>query len=317
MQPRIGIIGCGGIAAHHANACRANGATVTALADLHRPAAEKMASGLPRNPRVFDTADELIESGLADVVCICTPPADHEHIAVAALARGIHVICEKPLAHTLESGRRVLEAAERSSALLMPGFRHRFLPAIRRIRELVVAGAIGEIVYLNNVFAGPASFLKDRWFGKRAIAGGGALMDTTSHSVDLFRFLCGEIGGQRGFTHTSLPGIDVEDTGILIVKSEQGAVGAFTASWIAGTGSAVIDIMGTKGRIFFDYDRDTEIRVLPAEGGEPQIIAVKSSLGFVEEMAHFFRAIRGEEPLGCTARDGLRALEIIQNVYTA
>ena len=160
----------------------------------------------------------LLDSGLVDVVSICTPPVAHEEPAVMALERGIHVMLEKPMAHTVESGRRILEAAEKSGAVLTIGFRHRFLPAIQKLRELVQDGTLGPVVLYQNAFTGPAFQMKDRWFSKKAISGGGTLMDTSIHSVDIFRFIVGEIAEQRALTAHHLEGTDVEDASMLLVS---------------------------------------------------------------------------------------------------
>ncbi len=310
---RVGIIGCGGVGVRHAAAWRQNHATVTAISDLHRPVAEELAKQFPEAV-IFDDSAEMLHSGIVDAVSICTPPSEHEASAIGALRQDIHVLCEKPLSHTLESGVRIREAALNSRALLMPAFRHRFLPVMKRIRGLLEEGAIGPVVVFNNVFCGPAFEMRDRWFSKRAIAGGGTMMDTSSHSVDLFRFLCGEVVQQCAITHRVLEGIDVEDTNLLSVKSQSGAIGSLVASWVTGAGSDVIDLLGQKGRLTYDYSQPAKISLIQGEHSE--IIEVQPSSGFAEEIGHFLCAIRGEEALQCTLNDGFRALEVIQNAYT-
>jgi len=310
---RAGIIGCGGISQGHIDGYRKNNAKITALTDINKAVAEEKAKDL-NGAKCFDDYRSLLESGLVDVVSICTPPVAHEEAAVFALERNIHVLCEKPLAHSVKSGRKIMAAAEKSEALLMTAFRHRFLPAIRKMREMIDEGKIGPVVFFHNTFCGPAFKMKDKWFSKKAVSGGGTLMDTSIHSVDIFRYLVGEVVDQKAVMHRHLEGIDVEDTSILILKAENGAIGSLTASWVAGTGMAVIDITGQDGRMIFEYSK--EIRLKRRDEKEWNIIPVESSGGFTEEIAHLIKAIiRGEKNLSCTGKDGLRALEIVQANY--
>jgi predicted dehydrogenase len=219
------------------------------------------------------------------------------------------------LAHSVESAKQIVAAAGKSNALLMTAFRHRFLPAIQAIRKAIDKGQIGPVVFFQNTFCGPAFQMQDKWFSKRAIAGGGTLMDTSIHSVDIFRYLIGEVVEQKAVMHRHLAGTDVEDASILILKAANGAIGSLTASWVAGDGMASIDVMGQDGRIVYDYYKADQIRLKQRGEAEWKTIPVKASDGFAEEISHFLRAIRGEETLSCTGQDGLRAVEIIQANY--
>jgi len=311
---RIGIIGCGGIARAHVKGYHKNNATITALMDIDDAAAEAMAQELDR-ARCFQDYQSLLESGLVDVVSICTPPAAHQEPAVLALERNIHVLLEKPLAHSVESARQIVVAAESSDALLMTAFRHRFLPAIQAIREIIGKGKIGPVVFFHNVFCGPAFQMKDKWFSQKAIAGGGTLMDTSVHSVDLFRYLIGEVVEQKAVMHRHLQGTDVEDASILILRAENGALGSLVASWVAGDGMAQIDVMGQDGRVAYDYARADQVRLKRRGETDWETIPVPASNGFGEEIGHFLKAIQGQETLSCTGQDGLRAVEILQANY--
>jgi predicted dehydrogenase len=311
-EMRVGIVGCGDIARYHIQGYQAAGAEITAFADVNLAAAEAMAGGIP-GAKAFPDHQALIDSGRVDLISICTPPAYHEEAAVYALKRGVHVLCEKPFAHTLESARRMAEAAEGSSALMMCAFRHRFLPAVNKLKELVPE--IGPLVCFNNLFGGPLFRICDKWFSKRVISGGGALIDTATHSIDLFRFLVGEIAEQQALTHRHLENIEVEDAGVLTVKGESGAVGSIIATWVAGTGLASIDLVGQKGRLFFDYMRNSEVRMAVPGEAEWRTIPVEPSSGFKEQIAHFLGAVRGEWPLSCTVEDAMRVMEVLDAIY--
>ena len=328
MTLRAGIVGCGGIARAHARGYSTNGIAVTAVADTDPAAAQRLAeeiSGRRQSPPdVYPTCIDLLESKKVDVVSICSPPAFHEEAAVPALTRGIHVLCEKPLAHTVDSARRITDACKdacNDRAILMTAFRHRFLPSTTVMKELVSSGDIGDVVLFQNSFCAPAFAMREKWFSKKAVAGGGALMDTSIHSVDLFRYLFGEVGEQHAVMHRHLDGTDVEDAGMVILKSVTGVIGCLTASWVTGTQLLDINIMGQRGRVYFDYAAPETVRTeryrtsMSASSSEEH--PIPASNGFSEEIAHFVQAIEGTADLMCSAHDGLRALEIIQSVYAS
>lgn len=314
MKMRIGIIGCGAIAPCHLAGYQDNGMEVVAFADVNLAAARKLAE-TNKGGQCYSDHQSLVVSGTVDAVSICSPPVAHEDAVVCALENNIHALCEKPLAHTIESARRIAAAASKSGAIFMPAFRHRFLPAVRNIRDLIRKGSIGPLVYFNNIFCGPTFYMKDSWFSKKEIAGGGALLDTTSHSVDLFRFLVGEVIHQSAVMHKHMEGTNVEDAGVLSLKAENGCVGSLISAWVAGTQAFYIDIMGQKGRLFYDYGKRGELKLHLAGQPDCRILSVPPSSGFKEQISHFLKVISGEEKLSCTAYDGLRSVEIIQATY--
>ena len=197
----------------------------------------------------------------------------------------------------------------------MTAFRHRYLPAIQKVREIVQSGAIGPVVFVHNTFCGSAFAMKDRWFSKKAVAGGGTLMDTSIHSVDIFRYLFGEVVEQKAVMHRHLAGTDVEDASILILKAENGVIGSLTASWVAADGVAEIDVMGQQGRVVYDYMTPDQLKLERRGEQGWEILPVEASGGFDKEIAHLVKAIQGQETLSCTGHDGLRAVEIVQSMY--
>lgn len=313
-EMRVGIVGCGGIARAHAAAFKENGVQCAGLVDSNAEAAKKLAAELD-GVRICKDYRELIDSIKPDMISICTPPLAHEEIAAYALKRNVHVLCEKPLAYDIPSAHRMRAAARPSPALLMPAFRHRFLPANILLRDIVASGEIGDVVLFNNIFCGPAFDMEQKWFTKKALAGGGCILDTNSHSVDLFRFIVGEIAEQHAVMHRHFKTTDVEDAGMLAVKSDKGALGVMESSFVAGSGEAFIDIIGTKGKIRYDYTDGDKVRVRQTKDQDWTIRPVKNSNGFVEEISHFLGAIAGKHELSCTVDDGVRVMEVICSNY--
>lgn len=310
---RVGIVGCGAIARAHVSGYKAAKARFAGITDLSRGAAEKLAVELNHAP-VYAGYRELIDKAAPDVISICTPPVAHEEVALYALKHGVHVLCEKPMAFDAEAARRMEVAAKKAAVQFMPAFRHRFIPGNLLLRKIVASGKIGDVVLFNNVFCGPAFGMENKWFTKKKIAGGGCLLDTNSHSVDLFRFIVGEIVDQKAVMHRHFKTTDVEDAGILIVKADNGAIGSMQSSFVAGVGQAFTDVIGTKGRARFEYGNQVMWRLTKDKNW--RINPVAASSGWAEQISHFLGAVKGRHRLSCTAQDGVRDMEIITAVYS-
>lgn len=314
---RAGIIGTGGIAASHLEGYRANGIEVAAVADVDRSRCEAFAAR-HNVGRVYFSGAELVDAAAVDLVSICTPPAFHKSDSVAALGAGIHVLCEKPLAHTEKAARAIAAAADAvatNGVRFATAFRHRFLPAVRRIKELIDAGKVGRPLQYTNHFAAYMPQMADSWFSDPAIAGGGSLVDTTVHSIDIFRFLFGEAEVCGCTTATALPSLAVEDTSMLLLQSPEGVMGVLLACWVSGDDFAYIDLVGADGRIRFDYANGGTVRV-KARGAEEWLEhQVSESNGFAEQIAAFLASITGETEPECGAHAGLRANEILSRAY--
>ena len=106
MRLKAGIIGCGGIAKAHIAGYQENGIEITAVTDMNPDAAKATAANLNGKSEIFADAKTLIKSGRVDLISICTPPVAHADASVCALENGVHVLCEKPLAHTMEDAEK-------------------------------------------------------------------------------------------------------------------------------------------------------------------------------------------------------------------
>jgi predicted dehydrogenase len=218
-----------------------------------------------------------------DLVDICTPGDSHAEIAIAALEAGKHVLCEKPLANTVEEAEQMTAAAERAAAngvRAMVGFTYRRVPAIALARRLVQEGRIGEVrhvraQYLQDWIADPEAPLS--WRLDKAKAGSGALGDIGAHIVDLTQHITGEriteVSGQLetfvkerpiAAEHAGLSGstgegrgpVTVDDAAVFIGRFTGGGLGVFEATRFAtGRKNAIrIEINGSAGSLAFDFE---------------------------------------------------------------
>jgi predicted dehydrogenase len=217
---------------------------------------------------------EREDVGLVDVV---TPGYTHREIVLAALEAGKHVLCEKPLANTLEEAREMVDAAREAGTINMVCFNYRRAPAVRLVKRLVESGRLGEIrhwraKYLQDFIMDPSFPLI--WRLQKDKAGAGALSDIGAHSVDLAHFLVGPIVEVTGMTETFVKErpledgtgtgeVTVDDAAAFLARFENGAIGTFEASRFAAgrRNQNSFEINGSKGSVAFDLERMNELEV--------------------------------------------------------
>ena len=300
---RVGMVGYAFMGAAHSQAWR----TVNRVFDL--PARVRMALVCGRDePKVAEAADRLgwdgyttdwrrlVESDEIDVVDICTPGDSHREIALAALAAGKHVLCEKPLANSVAEAREMTEAAARareSGVRAMCGFNYRRVPAVALMRQLVAEGRIGEIrhvraVYLQDWIVDPQFPLV--WRLQKDRAGSGALGDIGAHIIDLTQYVTGQlVTGVSALTETfvrqrplvagssglaaqadgngSATGqVTVDDAAVFVARLDGGALATYEATRFAtGRKNALrVEINGSRGSVVFDLERLNELEFLDA-----------------------------------------------------
>ncbi|MFJ2768696.1 Gfo/Idh/MocA family protein [Streptomyces sp. NPDC087300] len=242
----------------------------------------------------------LIARDDVDIVDICTPGDSHAEIAVAALAAGKHVLCEKPLANTVEEAEGMAEAAALARArgqVAMVGFNYRRVPALALARRMVAEGRIGalrhvRLTYLQDWLVDPEFPLTWRLLKERA--GSGALGDLGAHIVDLAQYLAGEqVAGVSALTETFVrerPLVDetaqasggltaeggsrrgavtVDDAAVFTGRFPSGALASFEATRFAtGRKNALrLELNGSKGSLAFDLERLNELSF--HDHGEP------------------------------------------------
>ncbi len=222
----------------------------------------------------------LLDRADVDLVDICTPGDSHAEIALAALAAGKHVLCEKPLANSVADAEAMAAAARSVYAQgvrAMVGFNYRRVPAARLARDLVAAGRLGTIrhvraVYLQDWLVDSAAPMA--WRLRKEAAGSGALGDIGAHVVDLTQFMLGEPVRSVAATtetfvkHRPLPDgtgetgeVTVDDTALFLARFGSGAVGTFEATrYAAGRKNMLrIELNGSRGSLVFDLESLNEL----------------------------------------------------------
>jgi len=265
---KIGIIGCGKIAqVRHIPEYAANPhAELYGYFDLNPARAQEIAQKY--GGKTFASYEEMLSDPLIDAVSVCAANVVHAEITIAALRAGKHVLCEKPMAITLEECQLMVAAASESGRFLMIGHNQRLAKAHAKARQLIEEGLIGDILTFRTNFshAGPETWSidpgKDVWFFDKKKAVMGAMADLGIHKTDLIQYLTGQkIVETIAFVNTldkkdaSGSLISVDDNAICIYKLKGGAVGTMTASWTDyGDEDNSTILYGTKGvmKIFVD-----------------------------------------------------------------
>jgi predicted dehydrogenase len=311
------LIGAGGIGRTHLSSYeRVREAQIVAVTDINEEVARTAAQQVGAD--AFRSVEEMLERSELDAVDICTPPVAHLDAALLAIEKGLHVLCEKPLAHHPDAARKMVQAADARGVKLMTAFCHRFHPPIAALKRLIDAGELGEVVMFRNRFAGPFKGVEERWFSDKEVAGGGVLMDTSVHSIDLFRFLVGEVARVQAVTRQTNPAIgEVEDTAIALLSTSDKRMGVVEASWVLAAGFNVVEVYGTEGAAMVHYWDGFKSRYKTNKMDDWQPLEEVGPDRFVGEIQHFVDACLGRNELQVTGYDGLRAVEIVYEAYAS
>ena len=253
------------------------------------------------------------------------PNSLHHEPSVEALRAGKHVICEKPLGRNADESWAMLGEARASGVVHATGFNYRFVPAVRAAREIVASGELGEIVHFRARYLQSWGWdAPHSWRFDAGASGTGAIGDLGAHSIDLARYLVGEIDSVSALVRTFVPGREVDDAYVAAVEFESGAIGTLEASRLA-TGRInhhAWEINGSKGSLAFDQERMNELLYGDARGFQrrlehgdwwPPGHIVGWGDTFTYEYLHLLGAIAGEHelgPVGATFEDGYRAAEV-------
>jgi predicted dehydrogenase len=331
---RFAVIGAGTIGQLRAQSIKANPNTeLLAIADPAQAAAERAVAGSAARA-LGDWRAALDLPGL-DAVVVSSPIQFHEEAVVAALKSGKHVLCEKPLSNSVESCRRMLDAARASGRTLATGFNHRYYPSIKFLKQAVDDGQIGTVDHLR-VFGGHDGLHNFRadWQYKAPVSGGGAMMDVGIHMTDLARFVMGEVSEVYGVsTNRVLQVPGSEDNAMAIFKSPTGVSAVYQATWTEWKGYRFfVEVYGDKGMVRGYYAPMQNLLVTHERPGTPRKqvrkfypeIMLREKLkswtstalvSFQEELADFLRMVNGEKTPLADGVAGFRAVEMANAVY--
>ena len=357
MSIKIGIIGCGGIANQkHLPALRnqAHRAELVAFCDLIPQRAEKAAAeyGVP-GAKIYTDYHDLLADPAIEVVHVLTPNVSHCEISVAALDAGKHVMCEKPMAATVEDAQRMMDAYHRSGKLFTIGYQNRFRPDSQALKRLCEDGELGQVYYAQ------AHALRRRgvptWgvFTDKSKQGGGPLIDIGTHSLDLTLWFMDnyEPAAVTGVTFDKLgktlppqsqgngmgpwdpATYEVEDAAFGFVTMKDGSLITIDASWVLNSTEercAASTLCGTvagaeltgvggrnNGKLYLNKvmgGRQVEIDVNTGAGGVDLFPGKKAAAGDVEAQV-WLDAVEGKGQLVVRPEQAFTVTKILDAVY--
>ena len=288
--------------------------------------------------RLYPTLDELLAGEKPDGIILATPNRLHAEGGLACVAAGVPVIVEKPIADTVENATRLVEASEAAGVPVLTGHHRNYGPVMAKARAIVQSGRLGPLVAV----VGTAMFYKpDDYFdvggGWRRMPGGGPILLNLIHEVNNLLSLVGDIVRVQAVTSNATRGFPVEDTAAMVFTFANGALGTFLLSDAAASARSweqtakenlsyssfddedCYHIAGTDGSLSVPT-----MRVRTSAGTrswwEPMNTTVESidrSDPLANQVSHFAAVIRGEAEPICSARDGLKALQVVEAVTEA
>lgn len=312
---RFGMVGAGAIAQSYVQAFQmSERGRLVAVADVRAEAAEAIANTL--NCDSFSSYEDMADAANLDAVIVCTPPISHPEIAIHFLDRGIHVLCEKPLAVDSQSARRMLERAERAGVKLTMASKFRHVDDVIRAKSIVASGILGDIVLFENTFTSHVD-MSARWNSNPRISGGGVLIDNGTHSVDIMRYFLGPLAELQVVEGKRIQGLPVEETVRMFVRTAGGVMGNIDLSWSINKAlPSYISIHGSTGTVHVGwkeskYRRSSDDEWIVFGKGYDKVQAFRSQID------NFAGAILGTDLLLISPAEALASVEAVEAAYEA
>lgn len=269
---RWGMIGCGAVAevksgpgfykADNSNLVAVTSADVA----MTRSFAER--HGVPK---AYETTEQLVADADVDAVYVATPPSSHKPLSLLVAKAGKHVYVEKPMAMRFEECREIVDVCAQQGVRLFVAFYRRAMPRFLKIKEWIDSGAIGEVRNVRAVQHQPPapedlSRATLPWRLKPEVSGGGKFLDMGIHELDLFDFLFGAIEEVHGIASNRAGLYDVEDTVTATWRHASGVQGYGSWCYVCGHGEDFVEIVGSKGRITFEFFSDGPLTLINEAG---------------------------------------------------
>ena len=340
---KVAVIGNGGISGVHLRGYSLNpDVEIYALCDINEERLNRRGDEYHVDParRFTDVNEMLAACPEIEAVSVCTWNAAHAQCAIAALNAGKHVLCEKPMAMTVEEAEAMQAAAEKNNRLLMIGFVRRFGNDCAIMKDFIDNGYFGDIYYAK------ATYLRRKgcpggWFGDKARSGGGPLIDLGVHIIDLCRYLMGNpkpvsvygatfnklgnrsnIKSKAGYISQTRENEDifnVEDLATAMIRFDNGSVLQIEASFSLNIekDEGVLQLFGTKA----GAKLDPELTIYSEMNDYMTNVKLANSTAlsfdglFENEINHFVECVRTGKPCRNPAQDGVTLMKILTGIY--
>ncbi|UOQ45442.1 Gfo/Idh/MocA family oxidoreductase [Halobacillus salinarum] len=315
---KVLLIGAGTMGAvHAASYSTIKDAELVGIADFSTEKAKALAE--ETGAQAFSSFEEAMElAGEVDVIDICLPTYLHKEFVIKAAEHADSIICEKPLARSLEEAREIIDACKTKGKRLFVGHVVRFFQEYTRIKELVAAGKVGKPGVVRTSRGGVFPVGSENWYADFEKSGG-LVLDLLLHDFDYLRGCFGEV--KRVFAK-KIPLAEQREYALVTLRFQNGVIAHLEGTWAHQGFSSAIEVAGDEGIIDYNSAKSSPLHLVKKDaetsgaGVEVPESPLKAS-PYQNELAHFIHCIKtGEEPL-VTAEDAYRAIEIATAAQTS
>lgn len=325
---RLALVGCGRISANHFGAIEKHSDRVelTDVCDVDPGALEKAVS--KTGAKGHRSLAGMLETTTADLVILATPSGLHPEQTIQIARSGRHVMTEKPMATRWGDGLRMVKACDDANVRLFVVKQNRRNATLQMLKQAVEQGRFGKIysVAVNVFWTRPQEYYDSaKWRGTWEFDGG-AFMNQASHYIDLLDWLIGPVESVMAYTATLARNIEVEDSGVAVMRWRSGAMGTLNVTMLTYPKNmeGSITILGEKGTVRIGGVAVNEIQTWQFAEPRPEDEAITSAnyqttsiYGFGHPMYYdnVIKALRGEAEPETDGREGLKSLELLIAMY--
>ena len=329
---QFALVGCGKIGLRHAQLCADSGKLV-AVCDIDREKANQMAEKYSA-ACYYSMGDLLKGEKNIDLLVICTPNGLHATHSIQALDKGIHVLCEKPMAITVSDAQQMIEAARRTGKELFIVKQNRFNPPVMAVKKLLDDGKLGKIseVQVNGFWNRDTDYYQNSMWRGSLNMDGGVLFTQFSHFIDLLYWFLGDIKRAfafgNNFNHQD--SIEFEDSVVACLEFQNGVIGTthFTINSYGKNMEGSLTIFGENGTvkiggqylnaIEYQWIRNLEMEGLPKGNGAINYGTYQGSMSNHDKFyEHVMDVLKLGVPNQFSGQDALKTVDIIERIYAA
>ena len=327
MKPgifRAAVVGLGGVSSMHIKSLEAIGIAITAVCD-NKPEQAK-AAGDSLKCAFYTCYEEMLASGGFEVVHICLPHYLHAPVAIAALNKNYHVVCEKPMATTVADAEDMISAAETNAARLEIIFQNRFNQGSKLIKTALDSGELGQVTggslrvtwHRNQNY-----YTQSDWRGRWATEGGGALINQSIHTFDLVNYFLGAPKSvNASIANRAHPYIEVEDVAEGIIEYNNAAISFFVNTYHPYDAPVSLELVCEKGRAVI-HGEDTTMfykdgrEVTASKDEDTPLLKGKDYWGnsHVSQIKNFYDSLTGKPVEVVCGTEGIRTQRLINGIY--
>ena len=319
---RVAVVGAGAMGRNHLRVLNDLALVeLVGVADADSLTAESTA----RRLRIASYSDyrQMLEREGPDAVVVAVPTILHREVVLDVIARGMHVLVEKPIAFTVEEGREMIEAARAAGRVLTVGHIERYNPAIVELHRRLQQQELGRVFQMHARRLGP--------FPPR-VRDVGVVIDLATHDIDIMRFLSGSEVDRVSAETARRIHTEHEDLLSGLLRFEDGSIGVLDINWLTPTKIRELMITGEKGMFHVNYltqdlffyrndhtssEWDTISTIKGVSEGEMVRLRIEKSEPLKIELERFVSAVRGEDVLLVSGEDGLKALRVARSLVEA